>query len=254
MPFFLWPWALAGRAGVAQSVRMRFTLAGWWCRVRLGGLAMVLLALGIIIGMGRTAMATEQLGYDVVETAKGPNGEDFSLRAYAPVLVAEVTVSGTRKEAANAGFRLLADYIFGNNLAAQGTEAETIAMTAPVVQAPAQPTKQTIAMTAPVIQDPTGPDQWAVQFVMPKAYTLATLPKPKNSAVTLRELPARTVAAVQFSGWATAETLAKHQAALQAWVAAQNWPVQGGVQLAFYNPPWTLPWWRRNEVWVAVQR
>jgi hypothetical protein len=213
---------------------------------------MVLLALGITIGMERTAMATEQLGYAVVETAQGPNGEDFSLRAYAPVLVAEVTVSGTRKEAANAGFRLLADYIFGNNLAAQGTEAETIAMTAPVVQAPAQPTKQTIAMTAPVIQDPTGPGQWTVQFVMPKAYTLATLPKPKNSAVTLRALPARTVAAVQFSGWATAEALAKHQAALQAWVAAKNWQASGGVQLAFYNPPWTLPWWRRNEIWLPM--
>lgn len=215
---------------------------------------MGLLGLSLTIGMERTAMATEQLGYDVVETAQGPDEEDFTLRAYAPVLVAEVTVSSTRKDATSAGFRPLADYIFGNNVATQGTEAQTIAMTAPVVQAPAQPEKQTIAMTAPVIQDPTGPNRWTVQFVMPKEYTLATLPKPKNPAVTLRELPGRTVAAVQFSGWATDANVAKHQAALLAWVAEQGWPTTGAPQLAFYNPPWTLPWWRRNEVWVPVQR
>lgn len=217
-------------------------------------LPILLFGLGLTLGMERTVMATEQLGYDVVQTAQGPDGEDFSVRAYAPVLVAEVTVSGTRKDAANAGFRLLADYIFGNNLAAQGTEAQTIAMTAPVVQTPAQTPKQTIAMTAPVIQDPAGPDRWVVQFVMPKEYTLATLPKPNNPAVTLRALPARTVAAVQFSGWATDSSVNQHTEALKAWVADKKWPMTGGVQLAFYNPPWTLPWWRRNEVWVPVQR
>ena len=214
----------------------------------------LLLGLGLTLGMERTAMATEQLGYDVVATAQGPDGEDFSLRAYAPMLVAEVTVSGTRREAANAGFRLLADYIFGNNLAAQGADAEKIAMTAPVMQAPAQPTQQTIAMTAPVIQDPAGPGQWTVQFVMPKAYTLATLPKPNNPAITLRELPGRTVAAVQFSGWATESSVNQHTEALLTWVATKQWRIAGNLQLAFYNPPWTLPWWRRNEVWVPVQR
>jgi DNA gyrase inhibitor GyrI len=70
--------------------------------------------------------------------------------------------------------------------------------------------------------------------------------------VTLRALPARTVAAVQFSGWATEDSVNQHTEALNAWVAAQNWPVQGSVQLAFYNPPWTLPWWRRNEIWLPM--
>jgi hypothetical protein len=217
-------------------------------------LPVLLLGLGLTLAMGRTAMATEQLGYEVVERAKGPDGEDFSLRTYAPVLVAEVTVSGTRRDAANAGFRLLADYIFGNNLAAQGGEAEKIAMTAPVVQAPAQPTQQTIAMTTPVVQAEAEAGRWTVQFVMPKAYTLATLPKPMNPAVTLRERPGRTVAAVQFSGWATEASVNRHTEALKAWVAAKNWQPDGSVQLAFYDPPWTLPWWRRNEVWMPVQR
>ena len=84
----------------------------------------------------------------------------FELRDYPALVVAEVTVDGDQKAAANQGFRLLAGYIFGGNKPRQ-----SIAMTAPVAQTPA---REKIAMTAPVTQTQTA-NQWVVRFTMPSA-------------------------------------------------------------------------------------
>ncbi|MBP6921333.1 heme-binding protein, partial [Candidatus Gracilibacteria bacterium] len=130
----------------------------------------------------------EEPSYTLVE-----RGDGYELRDYAPYIVAEVEVSGNRDQSMRQGFRLLADYIFGNN-----TKSTPIAMTAPVAESVSEP----VAMTVPVMEQGSG-DTRRVTFSMPSKYTLETLPKPNNSAVTLREIPAHRVAVRRFSWYAT---------------------------------------------------
>ncbi len=170
--------------------------------------------------------------------------EAIEEREYAPLIVAEVTTSGARDDAANAGFRLLADYIFGNN-----TAQEKLAMTAPVQQQAGEK----LAMTAPVQQQEAGNSgEWQVRFVMPAGYTMATLPKPNNSAVRLIERPAERYVVIRFSGTSSAANLNEHRTLLEQYIADKQLKVTGAPQYAFYNPPWTLPFMRRNEIMFAV--
>lgn len=168
----------------------------------------------------------------------------FEVRDYPALVVAEVTVSGRQKEAANKGFRLLAGYIFGGN-----TRRQSIAMTAPVAQ---QPTSEKIAMTAPVTQTRDG-ETWTVRFTMPSEYTIDTLPKPDDSKVQLRQLPPERLAVLRFSGLARTDDVAAKSKELIALIKTHDLRQIGNVSLAQYNPPWT-PWFmRRNEVMVPVE-
>lgn len=170
--------------------------------------------------------------------------DGIELRDYAPMLVAQVEVTGERKEAISQGFRMIADYIFGNNVPKQ-----SISMTAPVLQQAAEkPEGKKIAMTAPVIQQGVGVNRWVVQFVMPPEYTLATLPKPNNDAVKLLEVKGKRMVAIRFSGSTKDENVMEHQKKLADYVAAQGLKTVGEPVMAFYDPPWTLPFMRRNEV------
>jgi len=185
-------------------------------------------------------MATEEPSYEVIEKSG-----DFELRTYSPMIVAETQVAGPMDDASSAGFRLLADYIFGNNTSHAGSN-EKISMTAPVTM---EPRSEKISMTAPVSMQPTG-EQWRVHFVMPSKYTLDTLPKPNNPAVALREVPASNVAVIRFSGLVGEKKRAAKEAELISWLDSKGIEPIGQPQLARYNPPWTLPFLRRNEVMV----
>jgi hypothetical protein len=131
-------------------------------------------------------------------------------------------------------------------------------MTAPVTmeQAPAEK----IAMTAPVTMEAasdgatkSGGERWRMHFVMPSKYTMATLPKPNDPRVQLREIAAHRMAAVRFSGLATQASVKEQTDALLAWVKAEGLEPAGTPQLARYDTPWTLPFLRRNEVLVPVK-
>jgi len=78
------------------------------------------------------------------------------------------------------------------------------------------------------------------------------LPKPKNPAVILREVPGKRYAALVFSGLAGHAKAQQNTDALLAWLKARNITPIGTPQLARYNPPWTLPFLRRNEILVEV--
>lgn len=201
-------------------------------------LAVLAVALSLI---GGPAMAIEQPRH-TVEQADGR----IELRRYAPYLVAEVEVGGDQKRAVEAGFRKLAGYIFGAN---QGKAK--IAMTAPVAQARATKGEK-IAMTAPVAQTPTGAGRWTVQFMMPSAYGLDTLPRPNDPDVKFRQVPARRMAVLTYSGVANAKNFAERTGELNAWIKARGLTPRGEPVLAQYDPPWT-PWFmRRNEVQIEV--
>ncbi len=220
--------------------------------MRLNTQAILALLIGFL-GM-ESAMAIEEPRYDV-RLSQAP----FELRHYAPVLIAQTIVEGDMDAASNKGFRLIADFIFGNNVAtgqepsaqAIAKQAAKIAMTAPVT---VEPQSSKIAMTAPVTLEPQlGQTQhWRVHFVMPSQYTLANIPKPNNSAVTLRELPSKFVVVHRYSGLNTVARVQEKIEETLAWAKQQSLKVVGTPQLSRYDPPWTLPMFRRNEIMVEV--
>jgi len=168
---------------------------------------------------------------------------DIEVRDYPIVAVAEVIVSGDRKSAGNAGFRLLASYIFGGNAGRR-----RLSMTAPVVVSPNDG------------QDVTGPasgntkmNSWLVRFIMPAGQLLDKLPKPDNSQVHLRNAPASRVATLRFSGFTSESTINRKTEELQTFLAAHHLRAAGHSYLARYNPPWTLWFMRRNEVMIPVE-
>lgn len=198
-------------------------------------------ALSMVMG---GAMANEEPRYEVVKKEG-----DFEVRRYQPMIIAEVLVTGTLSEASNKGFRQIADFIFGNNEDPVKKQSEKIAMTAPVTME--ADTSSKIAMTAPVTMEGSG-GAWKMAFVMPTKFTMDTLPKPKNSSITIKQMPAQQLAVVTFSGWVDEEKLAAQTTRLNEWMAKNGLKTSGAAQLSRYNPPWTLPFWRRNEVWMKL--
>jgi SOUL heme-binding protein len=188
------------------------------------------------LGIGGCALSdVKEPPFTVVEKE-----EPYEIRAYAPMIIAEVQMTGERKQAINDGFKVLADYIFGKNDG--GAE---IKMTAPVTQQNAKGAK--IAMTAPVTQQ-GGEGAWKVHFVMPEDYTMKTLPKPLDSRIRIYEQPAYKAAVTRFSGLAGDKALQTNESALRAWAEKKALKTEGEAVYAFYNPPWTLPFLRRNEI------
>lgn len=190
------------------------------------------------------SMAVEEPKFETVL-----KDEAFEIRRYPPLVVATTQVPGDMDAASNRGFRTIADYIFGNNVATPAGASAKIAMTAPVTLTPMTPASP-VATTAP---SDMAAEQWQVEFVMPGQYRLDTLPRPKNEAVTLRELPARTTAVLSYS-WLNSETKVQQKTdELRAWMKARQLEPLGAPRLARYDPPWTLPMWRRNEIQIDIR-
>jgi hypothetical protein len=194
--------------------------------------------LGSVVGIRG---GTEEPSY-----TSSPMTGGVEIRKYGPRIAAQTTVLDTdvadKQAALSAGFRRLAGYIFGKN------QSQTkIAMTAPVAQ---QPGEQ-IAMTAPVAQTPA-PGGSVIRFFMPAEWTIATLPTPVDDTVELVEVPAETVAVLQFTGDRSPEAVASRTAELLKVLADSSFRTEGEPFSWFYDPPWTLPFRRRNEVAVGV--
>jgi hypothetical protein len=173
----------------------------------------------------------------------------IEIRDYDPVIEAHVEVYGDRQDAVSNGFRPLAGYIFGGNQSRSEDGSAAIAMTTPVMQS----ASQQIAMTSPVTQEVSDEGRWRVAFIMPPQWSMETLPVPDNAAVTLVEIPARRVAAIRFSGRARDEMLAQKLDELLEFLAANDYRVIGEPQYAYYDPPWTLGPFRRNEVMLEIE-
>ena len=167
-----------------------------------------------------TARAIEEPAYTVEQAWET---EQIEIRAYAPRVMA---VTGMNEDS-DGGFKVLAGYIFGGN---------------------AQ--EQKIAMTAPVQQSMAGEKEMA--FMMPAEYALEDLPEPEDQRVSFREAPAYTAAVIQFSGWASPEKADENWQQLRRFLIAEGIDITGEPTLNQYNPPWTLPFMRRNEIIVPV--
>ena len=169
------------------------------------------------------------------------------IRQYGPRIAAETTIEGDEVTARSTGFRRLAGYIFGGNHA-----RATIAMTAPVAQAPGG-VAAAIGMTAPVAQQSRSPDLWDIRFFMPANFTLATLPVPDDASVRRCNYRPRPTLFPRFSGFASAQAIQDTTAKLLETLKGGDWVQVGAPVVWFDDPPWTLPLLRRNEVAVAVQ-
>jgi len=200
------------------------------------------------------AATVEEPSYEVTATHPG-----FEVRRYEPLVQARVRVEGSYRSSVYAGFRVLADYIFGANQPRQeiamtapvGAQraGERIAMTAPVG---AQRAGERIAMTAPVgaIRDR---EAWVITFTMPREHTLDSLPAPRDTRVELHALPEQRVAVSSFSGWAWEGRTQRRIDELLRSVEAEGLVPVGEPVIAQYDPPWTVPFLRRNEILVQLE-
>ena len=196
-------------------------------------------------------MAIEEPKYEVIQT-----DGTFEIRKYAPILIAETFVDGDMDEASNKGFRLIADYIFGNNQVVDSNANTKIAMTAPVT---VEPVSQKIAMTAPVTVEPQSSDsnmqnakKWRIHFVMPSQYTLANIPKPKNDVITLKEVPSKYFLVYSYSWLNTLSRVQNKTDEAIEWANRKGLKVIGAPKLSRYDPPWTLPMFKRNEIMLEI--
>jgi hypothetical protein len=189
----------------------------------------------------------EELKYNVVSKSG-----DFEIREYQPYILAEASMQGSYEKVQGDLFRILAGYIFGKN-----TTETKIAMTAPVQTNPeTKDTSEKIAMTAPVLMKPEGQEIWKMAFSMPSKYTMQTLPKPLDPRVTLIEVPAKTFAVIRFSGsYDNLETRHRKTEELSKWLATQTqYKKVSQPVFAGYDPPFTIPFLRRNEVLIEIEQ
>ena len=190
--------------------------------------------LTVAVFVGPIMSDVETPGYKILKTEG-----NIQLRRYDPMIIALVNVNGTRRDAIGKGFRLLADFIFGDNVAQRtiGDPTET-----------RESIK--IAMTAPVQQQLVD-SGWQISFVMPSKYTTGTLPSPTNKLITIRTEDSRDFFTITFSGMNSDQNLEENQNILMKYLEINNILTNTKPVYAFYNPPWTLPFLRRNEILIA---
>ena len=172
----------------------------------------------------------EQPNYNSINKNK-----NIEIRHYKKLLYAETTVTGPREESISTGFRIIADFIFGNNRLSESDNNSS-----------------KIAMTSPVIQERISNSNWKVKFIMPQSFTVQNLPLPNNEKIKITEGNNEYFIAIRFSGSSSQKNLDKNLKILLDHISANDIETSGSTIYAFYNPPWTLPIFRRNEILYKI--
>jgi hypothetical protein len=205
-------------------------------------------SLGVLLMMNLILSACSIVGVQALEEpayqTQMQEGS-FEIREYSSYLVAEVFMEEENfDEASGDGFRMLADYIFGNNL----SRSASVQMAGK-----AEAASENIAMTAPVQMDQgKKSNQWRMAFSLPSKWNLETAPVPNDQRVNLREISPERMVVLQFSGRMATQDLEEKEQELRQWAMKQGITVVGSVRTARYDPPWTLPFLRKNEVQLKV--
>ena len=185
---------------------------------------------------------TEQPKYELIERI----GNSVEIRRYAPRIAAEATIDVTKSSNPRGeAFRIVAAYIFGANKG-----KKKIDMTSPVE---IKTTGEKIAMTAPVEVNKSE-KRLAMRFFMPTRYSREELPESTDSRVSLVDIPSETAAVLRFTGSTSDAAVSARAAELLKLLRGTNWKIEGTPTAFFYNPPWTIPFLRRNEISVAVSK
>ena len=180
--------------------------------------------IGIFLVWQMTAYKAPEPHYQILK-----NDGNIEIRQYPELIVAQVEVGGKRYAAINTGFKILARYIFGNN------EGE-----------------RKIQMTAPVLQEKKN-EKWIVRFIMPDSFTMQALPKPLDKEISLIKIPSKKYVIIRFSGLNSKNNLDIHEKKLIEYISNNHLNVLSNPTYAFYNPPWILPFLRRNEIMIELQ-
>ena len=195
----------------------------------------------IFILISNPLMATDEPEFKLILKE-----DKFEIREYAPKIIAQVEIFGDFDDASSKGFKILADFIFGNNTSTDGNSK--IEMTAPVEM---EPLTQKINMTKPVLAEGID-NKWIVSFIMPNEFTLGTLPKPNNKSIKILSLPKEKYAVIVFSGLVRESNYLEKEKFLNEFIKEKKLKSSGEIKIARYNPPWTLPFFRRNELMLKV--
>ncbi len=182
----------------------------------------LLVALAAFWLVSTSRVATETPDYKVVRT----DGK-FEIRDYPALTVATTAMEG---EEVNRGFGKLFRFITGSN---QDSEK--------------------IAMTSPVLID-TAEKKKTMSFIMPGKAVEKGVPKPSEETVTLGKVQAARLAVLRFDGGRTAENEKAAIEKLKAWLDAEKLAGKGAPIFAYYDPPWTPTFTRRNEVMIRVDK
>ena len=185
-------------------------------------LAEVIDAAGTVVGYRH---GTKEPAYRAEQLTR-----DVEIRHYGARIAAETTVVADEEAARYTGFRRLAGYIFGGN-----------------------GVREKIAMTAPVAQEAAGDRKWVIRFFMPAEKTLDSLPEPDDGEVRLAAVPAETVAVHRFTGSRSRRAVAAHTDKLMTTLREYGFQAVDKPAAWFYDPPWTVPALRRNEIAVPVE-
>jgi DNA gyrase inhibitor GyrI len=185
------------------------------------GLAMTILLTILALGGTTTRAGYATAPYKIIRT----DGK-FELRDYPVLVVAETPMHGEDN-----GFMRLFHYIGGENAA-----------------------QQKISMTTPVLICAAGGTNATMAFVMPASLGTNGAPQPTQPSVAVRQIPAGQFAVYRFSGGRSAKNAAGAAAQLTAWLAREKIATQGEPMFAYFDPPWTLPFLRRNEVMFRVEQ
>lgn len=181
--------------------------------------------------------------------------DQYEIREVEPYFIAETTMPGKYGfdfNGASQSFNVLAEYLFGKN-----TTKDRMEMTTPVFTRKTQSDGEKMEMTTPVItRKLEDEEKWQMSFVMPSKYG-SNLPLPKDPSVKIKEVPKKIVAVAAFSGFVTDEEVTRRESILRdALKNNSQFQVKEDalVEVAQYNPPFSLPFTRRNEIALEVER
>lgn len=183
-------------------------------------LAFVVFALGGIAILSLSA-TTEAPAYERIES----EGE-IEVRRY-PVL--QIASTQSPSSDANGSFMKLFRYIDGGNASGQKIE-----------------------MTSPVLVTKSETES-TMRFILPTELKTTGAPAPKSAEVKIEELDSLHVLAMRFPGRTSEAREKKAETRLRQWATEKGREVEGEAIFAFYDPPWTPSFMRRNEVMLRIK-
>ncbi len=155
---------------------------------------------------------------------------DFELRNYAALPIVSAPMESMDKR--DDSFRSLFRYIRGENAK-----------------------NQKISMTAPVFME-SGTDSekhGRMSFYIPANVTEKGAPAPNADQIVVSKIEAGSFAVLRFKGWKDEEKRIEAKATLARHLSQFALKPIGQPFFAYYNPPWTPDFFRRNEVWQRVE-
>jgi len=154
---------------------------------------------------------------------------NIEIREYGEYIIAKTTINKNFNVSENNMFRTLASYIFGNN-----HENKKIPMTAPVTTV-------------------TRSNSFDMIFYMLNADNVGDLPATDIKNVIFDSFKLGKCAAIKFSWFTNEKKIARYKQKLEKYLIDNNLEPYSDYMVNRYDPPWRIPFLRRNEVLVRIR-